>query len=358
MKQWPDGDVLDLEAESLQDSFFERGWTDGLPIEPPTPSRVEAMLASVQEHGDVVLAEIPERNAILSVYKAAINAVMAGCRPEYFPVVLAACRAMGDESFHVATVISSSGGPAFCVVVSGPIAAEIGMNGKHGISHNALGTGHRPNATIGRALRLIAINVLGAQSGVRDGSSFGNPGKFSLTVAEEDPPSPWLPLRQRLGYGPEESIVLLVPTEGPRSISNHLNGAASGLLRTMLAAVANPSTYMVGRGGQGVLVIGPEHAAALIREGWTVERVQDWLVKRSRLTATQLRRAGVVIDEEGERRLANAPDHRLATFHRREDLFLLTSGGAGAGWSAYMPSWSDDRIVRSAIRPINAAGTR
>ena len=145
---------------------------------------------------DTLIGFLPARGRGVTMEKAAINAVMAGCRPEYFPVVVAALEAMFDEAFNLHTVLTSTGGAALCAIVSGPIAQEIGMNARH----NALGQGNRANATIGRALRLVAMNVLDSKPGESDASSFGHPGKFTLCFAEDPPPAPWEPLRVELGY--------------------------------------------------------------------------------------------------------------------------------------------------------------
>ncbi len=186
-----------MEELDVQEAFFERGWTDGLPIVAPTPDRVQAMLDLVlADDPDTLIGFLPARGRGVTLEKAAINAVMAGCRPEYFPVVVAALEAMFDEAFNLHTVLTSTGGAALCAIVSGPIAREIGMNARH----NALGQGNRANATIGRALRLVAMNVLGSKPGESDASSFGHPGKFTLCFAEDPPPAPWEPLRVELGY--------------------------------------------------------------------------------------------------------------------------------------------------------------
>src|SRR3954447_17225121 len=157
--------MLDLDALETQEEFFARGWTDGLPVVAPTPERVRAMLdVALTEDPDTLIGYLPARGRGVTLEKAAINAVMAGCRPEFFPVVVAVLEAMFDEAFNLHTVLTSTGGAALCAIVSGPLAAEIGMNARH----NALGQGNRANATIGRALRLVAMNVLDSRPGESD----------------------------------------------------------------------------------------------------------------------------------------------------------------------------------------------
>ena len=161
--------------------------------------------------------------------------------------------------------MTSTGGAAFCLLVSGPVTAELQMATRH----NALGPGNRANAAVGRTLRLVARNVFGARSGEMDASSIGHPGKFTLCLAEDGPPAPWEPLRVELGHDFEDSTVTILGTEGPRQVANHLNPSPEGILTTMAAAMSCPATYPVGKGHQAVVVLGPEHTAALIEAGWT-----------------------------------------------------------------------------------------
>ena len=229
-------ETLILEESEVQEAFFERGWTDGLPIVPPTPERVRLMMQAAGLEPDEPLGSVPARGVIVTVQKAAVNAVMAGCKPEYFPVVVAALSAMLDPQFNVHAASTSTGGAAICVVVSGPLIQEIGLN----TGHNALGSGFRANATIGRAVRLVAMNVLRSRPGEMDGSSIGHPGKYTLCIAENPPPEPWEPLRVELGYDLSDTTVTVMPTEGPRQIGNQLNPDGEGILRTFAAAIRNP----------------------------------------------------------------------------------------------------------------------
>ena len=184
-------------------------------------------------------------------------------RPEYFPVVVAALEAMFDPAFNLHTVLTSTGGAALCAVVSGPIAAEIGMNARH----NALGPGNRANATIGRALRLIAMNVLGSRPGESDASSFGHPGKFTLCFAEDPPPAPWQPLSVRLGYAAGDTTVTVVPGEGPHQLAQQLTHSAEDVLRSFARSITHPTWFSTGKGGHGVLVLGPGARGLLRRRG-------------------------------------------------------------------------------------------
>jgi hypothetical protein len=330
-------EMLDVDAADVNERFAAEGWSDGLPVVPPTPERVLAMLlgAGVTDP-DHVIGAVPERAITVTVEHAAINAVVAGCPPDAFPVVLAALGAVLDPAFNAHTVCTSTGGAALCVVVSGPMAASIGMNG----GHNALGPGNRANATIGRAVRLVAANILGARTGRMDATSIGHPGKYTLCFAEQAPPVPWEPLRVALGYDLEDTTVTVVPTEGPRQVANHLNPDATGLLRTFAATMRDPATFITGKGGQCVVVLGHEHRAALAEQGWSRRRVQEFLLEESRVTPAELERAGVLLERDTGKDVTPGPDGKLPSMASADDIFVVTAGGAGAGWSAYLPSWA------------------
>ncbi len=342
---------LALAESDVQEEFFARGWTDGLPVVPPTPERVEAMLAHAGvEAGDLV-GNVPERSRSVTAEKAAVNAVMAGCRPEYFPVVLAGLSAMFDPRFGCHTVVTSTGGAALCAVVSGPLVSELGFNS----SRNALGPGHRANATVGRALRLVAMNVLGARSDTLDGSSLGHPGKYTMVVAEDSPPEGWPPLRVELGYQEADTTVTMFPSESPHQVANHLNGDPEGILLTFAAAMTNPATYSVGKSHQVLLVIGPEHRQALAEAGWTKQAVREFLAEHSRVTPEHLAAGGVLLEFTAQNDMTPDADGRIATVRGPDDIFLVTAGSAGAGWSAYIPNWAP--VVHSEAVTRKVAGT-
>ena len=281
--------ALQVEESEVQELYFERGWTDGLPVVAPTPERVAAFLEAGGLAAGEILGEVRERVITVSAQEAAINAVMAGCRPQYAPVVLAAVRALTDPVYNANAALTSTGGTAICTIVSGPFAAAIGMNAQH----NVLGQGNRANATIGRALRLVAMNVIGAKVGVMDGSSIGNPGKYALCFAESDPVAPWEPLRVELGYGLEDTTVTIMATEGPRQVANILSGEPEWVLRTMASSIRAGHTYIAGKGGQCVCLLGPEHAAAVRDSGWSRAQARAYLMSQTRVSAEDLEAAGL-----------------------------------------------------------------
>jgi len=344
--------VLQIDEGDAQEEMYARNWTDGLPVVPPTPDRVDAMLAGAGLNATDAIGEIKERARVLTAEKAAINAVMAGCLPEYFPVVVAALRAMLTPAFNAHTALTSTGGAASCLVVSGPYADEIGMRSRL----NVLGPGNRANMTIGRSVRLVAANVFGARTGEMDGSSIGHPGKLSMCLAEYDPPAPWEPLRVELGFDRSDTTVTILATEGPRQVANHLNPDPAGVLLTFAAAMRNPATYCVGKGSQGLVILGYEHSQILHQAGWSKQRIREFLVEESRITADELARWGILKEKGSQHDLGETHDGKLPAIATVDDLFVVTAGGAGAGWSSYIPVWAPTLHNRSVTVAVELPG--
>jgi len=255
--------------EDEMEAAFERGWTDGLPVVPPTERRVLAMLQGTDRAPDDVVAVVPPDLVECTVEKVAINAVMAGCRPEYLPVVLAAVEAACTERFNMHGLLATTMPAGPVIIVNGPIRRAIGMNS----GGNVFGQGNRANATIGRALQLVVRNVGGGRPGEVDRAAFGNPGKLSFCFAEDEEGSPWGPLSQDLGAEPGVSTVTLFPGEGPRVIVDQLSREPDSLARSYAAnlrSLIHPKLVMA---FDCVLAIGPEHARVFSQGGWSKEQL-------------------------------------------------------------------------------------
>jgi hypothetical protein len=344
---------IPIEDADVQEEFFARGWTDGLPVVPPTQDRIDAFLEVIGAHDpELLIGFVPARNRGVTLESAAINSVMAGCRPEYFPVVIAALEAMFDPAFNLHTVLTSTGGAALCTIVSGPLAAEIEMNARG----NLLGAGNRANATIGRALRLVAINALGARTGESDASSFGHPGKYTFCFAEDPPPAPWELLSVQFGYDAGDTTVTVLPSEGPQQIAQQLTSSAEHILRTVASAIRSPAWFVAGKGGQGAVVLGPEHAGFCIREGWTQAQVREFLCLESRISPDELVASGVQIERGAAHDMTPGDDGRLATILSPDHLVLTTGGCEGAGWSTWIPNWAPSIASVATTRRVRPAG--
>ena len=258
-------DVAD--AFEANEFYQEQGWTDGLPIVPPTAERVAAFLEAAGLDADDVVGVEGVRQRPLTAEKVAINAVMAGCRPDYMPVVVAVLRAMCQERFNMHGSTASTGGSAPFIVVNGPVRGAIGMNA----THNVLANGNRANATIGRTVRLVLVNLLGCIPGQLDRSTLGHPGKFAFCIAEDEEDSPWLPLAQERGVPAGESAVTVMSVAPPRQIMNEWTHDPEEILDTFAAEMRhNMLTYSVWSGSYFLVITKQLREVARCR--WLAEK--------------------------------------------------------------------------------------
>src|SRR6266850_7617744 len=268
------------DAFAANELYQDNGWTDGLPIVPPTEKLVRGFLDAAALTGDEVVAVEPVRRRRITAEKVAIASVMAGCRPEYMPVVLAAVRAMCAPEFGLHGTTASTGGSAQFIVVNGPIRGAIGMNS----THNALGNASRANATIGRTARLLIVNVLGGAPGRLDRSTLGHPGKFTYCVAEDEEDNAWLPLAVERGVPDGRSAVTVLAAGAPHQLMNEWTREPRELLETYAATMrANLLTYSIWAGNY-VIVVGRQHREVLQAAGWSKQNVREFIHERARVT--------------------------------------------------------------------------
>src|SRR5919108_4917994 len=267
------------DALEVNEFYQQRGWTDGLPIVAPTEESVLACLqAAGLAPGDIVGVE-RVRQRPMTAEKVAINAVMAGCLPAYMPVVVAILRGMCQESFNLHGSTVSTGGSAPFIVVNGPIRAAIGMNA----THNVLANGNRANATIGRAVRLVLLNVLGCIPGQLDRSTLGHPGKFTFCIAEDEEDSPWTPLAQERGVPVGVSAVTVMACEAPRQVMNEWTHQPEEILETFAAEMRhNMLTYSVWSGNYA-LVIPKQLRELLVAAGWHKQDIREYIYRSARV---------------------------------------------------------------------------
>ena len=255
------------------EATFARGWSDGLPVVPPTPERVLRMLGGTTREPQEVVALVPPDLIECTVEKVAVNAVMAGCRPEYLPVVLAAVEAACTEAFNIHGVLATTYFVGPVVIVNGPIAREIGMNS--GV--NALGQGNRANATIGRALQLVIRNVGGGRPGEIDRATLGNPGKYTFCFAEAEDTSPWQPLSVERGLSPGLSAVTLFAGSGVQPFFDQLARTPETLARSLASCLRVVGHPKWGMAWDALCVISPEHARVFRQGGWSKQRLRNEL---------------------------------------------------------------------------------
>ncbi len=234
-QQWHTEQVSIDETVDPIEACYQNGWTDGLPVVPPTPERVERMLSGTRRSPDELIAPLPPKWGKATVERIAINAVMAGCLPEYLPIVLAAVEAMVDERFNLHGVQVTTSHVAPMLVINGPIRKALDIND----GFNLFGQGWRANATIGRAVRLICTNIGGALPAELDRAAFGHIGKYTCCIAEiEGEENPWEPLHVERGFEPEDSTVTVFAGAGPQSINDHGSNTAEGILTTICQNMA------------------------------------------------------------------------------------------------------------------------
>jgi hypothetical protein len=337
------------EREDEQEAMFARGWSDGLPLVPPTPERVLAMLEGTTRAPDERVAVVPPDLAPCSVEKVAINAVLAGCKPEYLPVVLAAVEAACTDAFNAHGVLATTMGVGPVIVVNGPVRRAIGMNS--GI--NVLGQGNRANASIGRALQLVIRNVGGGRPGEVDRATYGNPGKLGFCFAEDEEGSPWEPLSVSLGAKPGASTVTLFTGEGPRTIVDQLSRDPESLARSLAAglrSVAHPKLVLA---FDALLVIGPEHARVFREAGWSRARLVERLGELCTVRGEEIARGAGGI-AEGIPLPAAANDRPFPKF-RPGGLLVVHAGGPAGLFSAVIGGWASgptgSQPVLREIRP-------
>ncbi len=346
--------VVEVEDEDAARAYVERRrWGDGLPVVPATPARVERMLAAVALPPEHEVAKVPPNYAPATVEKVAVNAVLAGCAPELLPVVLAGVRAMCAEAFNLHGLSATTHWACPLFVVNGPAARALGFNGGVG----AFGNGTAANATVGRALRLVMMNVGGARPGAITRSTQGHPGRYTYCIAENEADSPWAPLHVERGLAPGTSAVTVVAAEAPHGLSDQGSRTAEELALSLgwsMAGIWNYLSFPVQ--SQTVLALAPEHARVFARDGWSKDDLRRFLFERIR------RPLGSWADGDGSRRevspmvrelLARGadPGTLVPKFPSPESLLVLVVGGTAGLFSSVMPGWiSTSTAVTELIR--------
>jgi hypothetical protein len=321
--------TLEDEAESMHD----RGWTDGLPVVPPTESRVLRMLSGTQLDPQDIVAVVPPDLVECTVEKVAINAVLAGCRPEYLPVVLAAVRAACTDAFNAHGVLATTMPVGPIVIVNGPVRRQIGMNS--GI--NVLGQGNRANSTIGRALQLVIRNVGGGRPGGVDRAAHGNPGKVGLCFAEDEEGSPWEPFHVSQGFPAGTSTVTLFAGEGSRGLVDQLSREPESLARSFAACLRTVQHPKLPAGFDAVMVIGPEHARVFRTAGWSRADLLSRLDELLLMPGSEMVRGAGGIAEGVAPALR---DSSLPKF-RSGGLLLVHAGGGAGFFSTIIAGWGN-----------------
>lgn len=322
---------------------YQRGWTDGLPVTPPTDTRVMGMLAGTTRRPDEVIGKIPPYLGACTVEKVAINAVMAGCRPEYMPVLLAALEAALEPVFTLHGVLATTYFSSPIIIVNGPIARKIGMNS----GLNALGQGNRANATIGRALNLIVQNVGGGRPGEADRATLGAPSKYTLCFAEDESDPEWEPLSVARGFPRGASTVTLFQGHGVEAFVDQKSRTAEGLTRSLAMSLVKIGHPKLTQSARAILVLSPEHYAIYREAGWDRRRIERALHEATIRPGKEIL-AG--LDGVGEGVPASRAGEMVPKFHE-DGLMVVRAGGKAGLFSAILPGWLAGRN-RLELQPV------
>jgi hypothetical protein len=264
------------QARAVIEYCYEQGWTDGLPVVPATQAGVEAFLATTERAADEIIGSAPHLGRSITVAQAAANAIMAGCRPEYFPVVLAAWEAVNLER-SARGAWQSTSGPSPLIVVNGPVRSRLGINYQGGV----FGPGFRANATIARAIGLIVRNGYGIRPQELEQATQGLPGRWSVCLGENEEMSPWEPLSVVGGVAPGVDAVSAVLIRTCEYVDNRGTDSPEAVLTDFADTLARLGAYVGGAHSSGGLVLGPEHAQLFGRYGWSRADVQQWLFEHA-----------------------------------------------------------------------------
>ena len=315
--------------QATQEYFHSRQWTDGLPIVPPTPEAVTACLGWVVMPPDQLIGVEPVRERPITAEKLAINAVMAGCLPMHFSVVVAAFTAMLREPFLLHGATASTGGCAVLIVINGPIRDELCMDG----TFNALGSSDRATTVIGRAIRLILGNLMDVRPGHIDRSTLGHPGKISYCIAEDEANSPWLPLATEREVPEGLSAVTVMAAGAPRQLMNEWTTKPEEILDTFAAEIrANMRHYSIWPGNYAI-VVPPQLRTHFAAAGWSKADIRQYVFEKARIKRAEWADCGkaAVVADKGDKEYAALPDP--------DHLLVIAAGGPAGGFGAVIPPW-------------------
>ena len=329
------------ESEDIMEACFERGWSDGLPVVPPTIVRVMRMLSGTDRNADEMLGNIPPDNIPCTIEKLAINAVMAGCKPEYFPVVIASVEAALQDRFCMHGLLCTTYFSAPVMVINGPVSKQIGMNS--GV--NALGQGNRANATIGRALQLVVRNVGGGIPGGIDRATMGNPGKYSYCFAEDESDSDWNSLAMDRGYERGDSVISLFAGGGLQAIIDQQSREPESLAKSMAASLRGVAHTKLFGMVDAILVISPEHRRVYREGGWSKADVKQALYEELMTPGTELVRGANDIAEGMPEKFRDIVLNKF----QEDGLHIVSAGGTAGMFSAIIDGWAASGSLGSQI---------
>ena len=339
MSEAPDQELIEigeLDFDQWNDYAVDQGWSDGLPLYVPSEEKVAALVAAC--HGDnEPFPPMPPRRVVPTLQSIAANAVMAGCRPEYFPAVVAAVRAVLVPGYNLHGTLATTHPCGQGLYISGPIRREIGLN----CGSNCFGQGNRANAAIGRAMQLVLLNIAGGKPGEMDRSTQGSPAKYSFCFGENEEESPWEPYHVRRGFAAGDSVVSVQSSEPPHNINDHASTSGDGILTTIAGTISETGSNIIYGKGPYTIVLGPEHAQTIHRDGYTIADIQQKLYE---LSAVDVSRVSPEQRHHYETERDQTPvNGKYYVSPSPEDIHILVAGGAGKH-SAFIPTFGATQV--------------
>lgn len=348
----------DDDFDAVNALFRDKGWSDGLPIVPPTIERVEQMLAYCDRPWNEPVGKMAPRYGEATPIRLAANAVMAGCRPEYFPLILLTIEALCDEQFNLYGVQATTHQCAPLMIVNGPIVKELGING----GHNAFGPGVQANATLGRAIRMALVNIGGAIPGLGDMSTFGAPQKYTYCVAENEEASPWEPLHVERGFPREASTVTVVGAEGPHNVNDHESHTAEGICTTIAGTLSTTGNNDLYYDAEPLIVFGPEHARTVAEQGWSKADARRFIYEQAQIPMGRFSKENIErrfrVAPLFEGRYAQAGYEALVPMVRRPEAIMIAVIGGAGKHSAVIPTFGATHAVTRALKTRDGALAR
>jgi len=339
-------DLADVSGQGVDDAFYDRQWTDGLPIVAPTEARVRAMLAFTDLDPFTVLGNMGPSWSTTTVHHVAVNAVMAGCRPEYFPVVLTGIQAILDPAFNLYGVQGTTNPAGVMLLVTGPIARELKING----GNNLFGQGWRANGTIGRAMRLCMINIGGGRPGVGDMSTLGNPNKWGSCIAENEGVSPWTPFHVERGFATEVSTVTAVATAAPQNVIE-MSADPDAILDTLAGGLTSRGSNGTYFDQEPMIVISPVQARQLAAGGYDKPAIRRAVWERAKFELSRYHPTAARAIREWKARMVRIEGGREVAYPtvRPEDIGIIVAGGESGPHSAILATFNGTRLITRAI---------
>ncbi len=324
-------EVGDLDPAQWNDYAIDQGWSDGMPLLAPTESAVAQFVETCRGDNEP-FPPMPPRRVIPTLDSIAANAVMAGCKAEYFPVVVSTVRALLNPDYNLHGTLATTHPCAPGVILNGPIRTQLDIN----CGSNCFGQGRRANATIGRAVQLTLLNVGGAKPGEMDRSTQGSPAKYAFCFGENEEESPWEPYHVRRGFDATDSVVTVLPCEPPHNINDHASTTGEGILQTIAGTISQTGANVIYGTAPYTIALGPEHAQTIYRDGFSIADMQEKLYHASAVHISRVSQENRT-NYEQDREQDPVNDHYYLT-RSPEDIQILVAGGPGKH-SAYIPTF-------------------